>query len=312
MEKFSNNYLSYFSKLPKAESMPVFIPIWLTKIVAPRVDRKKPNLFQQTVLALVNVGQNDRTKMAEWLGVDIELIDIIIDTELLPNGWLTLEAGRLLLTENGKEMVNQKDVVNIDKEIYYVVQDAITLKFWPRLIHKTHYIDVYEENNELYIIGNRETGSRIKPFIIYPERDIAPQQLSGGKVLNIINLHRRAFFSQSIRNEEDEYQLKNINIDDFEIIDNHCEPFYILTNINKKSITMSMSRKGTPADNAPIESFHSVLKSETFYRYPELKSSTKIISQTVINFIHKYNNNRIQKKLGFMSPIEYGESQIPA
>ena len=84
------------------------------------------------------------------------------------------------------------------------------------------------------------------------------------------------------------------------------------TNINKKSITMSMSRKGTPADNAPIESFHSILKSETFYRYPELKSSTKIISQTVINFIHKYNNNRIQKKLGFMSPIEYGESQIPA
>ena len=27
---------------------------------------------------------------------------------------------------------------------------------------------------------------------------------------------------------------------------------------------MSMSRKGTPADNASIESFHSSLKSETF------------------------------------------------
>ena len=44
------------------------------------------------------------------------------------------------------------------------------------------------------------------------------------------------------------------------------------TQIYRKSITMSMSRKGTPADNAPIESFHSILKSETFYRYPELKS----------------------------------------
>ncbi|TWP02964.1 hypothetical protein EUA35_21545 [Bacillus subtilis] len=31
-----------------------------------------------------------------------------------------------------------------------------------------------------------------------------------------------------------------------------------------KGITMSMSRKGTPADNASIESFHSSLKSETF------------------------------------------------
>ena len=35
--------------------------------------------------------------------------------------------------------------------------------------------------------------------------------------------------------------------------------------VKAKGITMSMSRKGTPADNAPIESFHSVLKSETFY-----------------------------------------------
>ncbi len=33
----------------------------------------------------------------------------------------------------------------------------------------------------------------------------------------------------------------------------------------QRSITRSMSRKGTPTDNAPIESFHSLLKSETFY-----------------------------------------------
>ena len=32
----------------------------------------------------------------------------------------------------------------------------------------------------------------------------------------------------------------------------------------EKGITRSMSRKGTPADNASIEWFHSVLKSETF------------------------------------------------
>lgn len=84
------------------------------------------------------------------------------------------------------------------------------------------------------------------------------------------------------------------------------------TQVYRKSITMSMSHKGTPADNAPIESFHSILKSETFYRYPELKSSKEIISQTVINFIHHYNNIRIQAKLGFMSPIQYQQTQIPA
>ncbi len=74
---------------------------------------------------------------------------------------------------------------------------------------------------------------------------------------------------------------------------------------------MSMSRKGTPSDNAPIESFHSTLKSETFYRYPELKSSNEIVTQTVLQFIQHYNNKRIQTKLGFMSPIEYRETQNP-
>lgn len=35
--------------------------------------------------------------------------------------------------------------------------------------------------------------------------------------------------------------------------------------VKKKGIIMSMSRKGAPADNSTIETFHSSLKSETFY-----------------------------------------------
>lgn len=77
------------------------------------------------------------------------------------------------------------------------------------------------------------------------------------------------------------------------------------TQVKNKSIAMSMSRKGTPADNAPIESFHSTLKSETFYLFPELCSSSEIVSQTVINFINYYNETRIQAKLGYVSPVEF-------
>ena len=77
------------------------------------------------------------------------------------------------------------------------------------------------------------------------------------------------------------------------------------TQVKNKSIAMSMSRKGTPADNAPIESFHSTLKSEMFYLFPELCSSTEIVSQTVINFIKYYNETRIQAKLGYVSSVEF-------
>lgn len=75
--------------------------------------------------------------------------------------------------------------------------------------------------------------------------------------------------------------------------------------IKEKGITMSMSRKGTPADNALIESFHSTLKSETFYLENLTCTTTAIVIQTVQEYIHYYNSIRIQAKLNNQSPIEY-------
>ncbi|WP_239701018.1 IS3 family transposase [Mammaliicoccus sp. D-M17] len=73
----------------------------------------------------------------------------------------------------------------------------------------------------------------------------------------------------------------------------------------EKGIIRSMSRKGTPADNAPIESFHSSLKCETFYLNSELNSSNDIVIDIVENYIKNYNKVRIQQKLGYLSPIEF-------
>ena len=67
-----------------------------------------------------------------------------------------------------------------------------------------------------------------------------------------------------------------------------------------------MSRKGTPADNAPIESFHSSLKSETFTSIIS-NSSNHIVIDIVEKYIKNYNNNRIQQKLGYLSPVKYRE-----
>lgn len=75
----------------------------------------------------------------------------------------------------------------------------------------------------------------------------------------------------------------------------------------EKGIIRSMSRKGTPTDNAPIESFHPSLKSETFYINNQLNSSNHIVIDIVEKYIKNYNNNRIQQKLGYLSPVKYRE-----
>lgn len=80
--------------------------------------------------------------------------------------------------------------------------------------------------------------------------------------------------------------------------------------VRKKGITMSMSRKGTPADNASIESFHSSLKSETFYFEGQIPKNlpTPIVIQTVLDYIEYYNEKRVQAKLNYRSPVVYRKS----
>ncbi|HET7578164.1 MAG TPA: IS3 family transposase [Bacillales bacterium] len=73
----------------------------------------------------------------------------------------------------------------------------------------------------------------------------------------------------------------------------------------EKGITTSMSRKGNCHDNAVIESFHASLKSETFYAQERKYLSTSIVQEIVQEYILYYNQERIQEKLNYLSPIEY-------
>lgn len=70
-----------------------------------------------------------------------------------------------------------------------------------------------------------------------------------------------------------------------------------------KGITQSMSRKGNCLDNAVMENFFGVIKSELFYiqKFESIDNLKKEIKQ----YIHYYNNDRIKSNLNKMSPIEY-------
>tara|TARA_R110001632_G_C11306286_1_gene414218 strand:- start:40 stop:822 length:783 start_codon:yes stop_codon:yes gene_type:complete len=71
----------------------------------------------------------------------------------------------------------------------------------------------------------------------------------------------------------------------------------------EKGITQSMSRKGNCLDNAVIESFFGILKSELFYinKYKSISQLKKDIKE----YINYYNSERIKQDLSGMSPIEY-------
>ena len=73
--------------------------------------------------------------------------------------------------------------------------------------------------------------------------------------------------------------------------------------LQQKGIKQSMSRKGNCLDNAIIENFFGVLKSELFY----LKKYKSIdqLKEEIEEYINYYNNERIKSNLNKMSPIKY-------
>lgn len=64
-----------------------------------------------------------------------------------------------------------------------------------------------------------------------------------------------------------------------------------------------MSRRATPYDNAPIESFFSLLKNEELNLYPNLSMSQ--MRKIVNRFIDYYNLERPQWALKKMTPTEF-------
>lgn len=73
--------------------------------------------------------------------------------------------------------------------------------------------------------------------------------------------------------------------------------------LQQKGITQSMSRKGNCLDNAVIENFFGIVKSELFH----LKKYDSIVQlkEEIKDYINYYNHDRIKLNLNGMSPIQY-------
>jgi transposase InsO family protein len=73
--------------------------------------------------------------------------------------------------------------------------------------------------------------------------------------------------------------------------------------LSEHGVTQSMSRKGNCYDNAVIENFFGIMKSE--FLYLKEFESIEHFKQELAKYIDYYNNKRIKSKLKGMSPVQY-------
>ena len=73
--------------------------------------------------------------------------------------------------------------------------------------------------------------------------------------------------------------------------------------LSNADMRQSMSRKGNCYDNASMESFFGVLKSECFHnnRFDNIAE----LKKTIVDYVKYYNHDRIRLGLGGMSPVQY-------
>lgn len=78
----------------------------------------------------------------------------------------------------------------------------------------------------------------------------------------------------------------------------------------KAGMIQSMSRVAHCIDNGPMEGFWGILKRERYYgnRYTSKRQLVKMIEA----YIHYYNNRRVQRNLGVLTPMEKHELYIAA
>jgi len=102
-------------------------------------------------------------------------------------------------------------------------------------------------------------------------------------------------------------------VDETETIIHSDQGFqYTSTSYNKRleelGLSGSHSRKGNCLDNACIESFFSHLKTEMLYitQYKSIEA----LYQAIDEYINFYNNQRFQKRLNNLAPVQYRKKMV--
>ena len=87
---------------------------------------------------------------------------------------------------------------------------------------------------------------------------------------------------------------------------------YFRSVLKAHGIIQSMSRKGNCYDNGIMESFFGRLKNELYYGHEHEYASFTEFARALKEYIYYYNNERIQKKTGWMPPVKYREASTRA
>ncbi|CBJ80611.1 hypothetical protein XBJ2_730002 [Xenorhabdus bovienii str. Jollieti] len=153
-----------FSSHPYGKKEPLLWPVMVHRVLYPDAKRPQLNIFQRAVLGLIRARVTRPETMAELTGLHSSLINLIL-VQSASHGWLVDNADAL--TASGERLLDDEDDDAASFKSGYLLQDAVTGQFWPRLITELKQI---EPVNALAkypeFITERKTGKPLRPYVV--------------------------------------------------------------------------------------------------------------------------------------------------
>jgi uncharacterized protein YutE (UPF0331/DUF86 family)/predicted transcriptional regulator len=178
----------------KYNTKTILFPVLRYKVFAPSVKALGLNIFQKSVLSILNKGKFDIQKISSWLKLDTQLIQMIF-AELIQksfissNGEIT-DAGRALIEGSFSWFDNAED---IKKDIYYIYQDIYSQNLYPVLMKFDTSRDFFEYENRKIKIGSKGKNKAI-PVTLLESKSIrldAIQQPEVEEIFQVIKKHSK-------------------------------------------------------------------------------------------------------------------------
>ncbi len=139
MARFSDDFICYLRQSPvddRKAVKAVLWPVFVWQVYGPDLSGKSTNVFERSLLSLLSMRTGKRldssriSELAEWHGLEPEMVTYIIEQQLGPKGWLDPKTG--WLTEGGQQALQQDLPGSNSLRTGYVFQDAFDGDLLPR------------------------------------------------------------------------------------------------------------------------------------------------------------------------------------
>jgi hypothetical protein len=185
----------------------IIYPVLEYKVFAPIFDDIKLNIFQKTVLSILNKGKYDVNQIAQWLCMDKLLVQTIL-AELQIKGLFDSKSNNI--TKEGEELIDGTfswftNSENLKKDIRYIYQDLYTNNLYPVLIDKEAFDNVLylQDENKALVINTKEKGKEfIKCELIEPNGKVLNyiSRPNNKEMFEVINEHSKVYIENSDKN----------------------------------------------------------------------------------------------------------------